>query len=79
MTLNEADKKVHPVETQWHYPIMTKHGFVPETMEATGFVRRYVYNHPDGRKITCNTGVRADYWDGGNWDELDAHLTSRKV
>ena len=82
----EANKKVHLVETQWHYPIMTKYGFVPETKSAIGFVRQYVYAHPEtGRKFECNTGVNSCYWrekqicpssqkGGGLWSLLEEHL-----
>lgn len=78
---NRANERVHPVETQWHYPIMTKHGFVPETKEGIGFVRNYVYVHPTlGCRIRCNTGCNADYWrdesksGGGYWLELEPYL-----
>ena len=76
----EADKAIHPVEKQWHYPKMTKYGYVPETKEAVGFVRKYVYVHPTtGNKVTCNTGVNADYWSaadgtGGYWSDLEPYL-----
>lgn len=74
---NEVDKKVHPVEDQWHYKYLVPHGFVPETKEGVGFVRRYVYRHPDGRFIACSTGASADYWEGsdgkwGYWATLEA-------
>lgn len=77
---NEADKKIHPVETQWHFPIMTAAGFIPETTEGVGFVRSYVYTHPDGRKIRATTGVNGDYWNdmtvnkGGYWCDLKAYV-----
>jgi hypothetical protein len=76
----KANQKVHKVETQWHHPILTKYGFVPETKVAVGFVRVYVYEHPEtGRRVCCNTGVNADYWSeegrgGGYWSELEPHL-----
>lgn len=79
-TFDEANKAVHPVEKQWHYPIMTKHGFVAETTEAVGFVRAYTYKHPDGRVIQCNTGCSSDYWTDmgtkatGYWNSLEAHV-----
>jgi hypothetical protein len=79
-SFEQANKAVHPVETQWHFPIMTKHGFVAETKERTGFVRAYVYSHPlTGAKYTVSTGVSADYWEGpagsrGYWADLDPHL-----
>lgn len=61
-SFEEANKTVHPVEKQWHFPILTKHGFVAETKEGVGFVRSYVYKHADGREIVCTTGLNADYW-----------------
>ena len=76
----KADKKVHPVESQWHYPILTKYGFIAETKEAPGFVRAYTYKHPDGRSIKCNTGVNSDYWTDFDtkkfsyWSELEPYL-----
>ena len=80
-----ADEKVHPVETQWHYQIMVKAGFLPLTKEAVGFVRKYNYEHPDGRKITVATGVNADYWDDttsgehGYWSTLEPYLKSMSI
>lgn len=55
-------------------------GFVPETKEAVGFVRSYVYHHLDGRRIRVSTGVSGDYWNdlvtskGGYWCDLEAHV-----
>lgn len=80
MNFEEANKAVHPVETQWHYPILTKHGFVPETKEAVGFVRAYIYKHEDGRVIKCSTGVSSDYWTDmatakfGYWSDLEKYI-----
>ena len=77
---NEADKKVHLVKDQWHYPIAIKYGFVPITMEAIGFVRSYQYEHPNGHRIVCATGYNRDYFEGispkgcGLWSELEAFL-----
>jgi hypothetical protein len=83
MDINEADKKVHPVETQWHHPIMTKYGYVPDTKEAVGFVRSYTYTHPGtGHSVIATTGYSADYWNdmaskkSGYWRELEPHLLS---
>jgi len=77
MTLDEADKKVHAVKTQWHYPILTKYGFEPLDKEKQGLVRRYRYQKGNDI-ITCNTGVNADYWSGagggGYWSELEPYL-----
>ena len=67
---NEANKTVHKVENQWHYPKMTLHGFVPETKEGIGFVRRYKYRHPISNEIIeCVTGSHADYWESDNLKE----------
>jgi hypothetical protein len=82
---NDANKKVHPVETQWHYKTLTDAGFNPETKEATGFVRKYKYQHPDGRQIVCTTGASADYWEdpktkkSGYWGELENHVSQPAV
>lgn len=63
MTFEEADKIVHPVETQWHYPIFTKYGFVPLTKEGIGFVRNYKYEHPTLKHfVSTTTGYNSDYW-----------------
>jgi hypothetical protein len=60
---NEADKIVHPVEGEWHYPILTKYDFIPVTQEGIGFVRSYLYQHiPTMRMMRLTTGVNADYW-----------------
>lgn len=81
MTFEEANKAVHPVETQWHYPILTKFGWLPETKEGVGFVRSYVYKHPSyDFLITCTTGASADYWERsdtqqcGYWASLEPEL-----
>lgn len=56
-----ADRVVHPVETEWHYERMTRHGFVPDEKSGIGFVR--AYNYRKGNiKIRVATGVNADYW-----------------
>lgn len=79
-SFEEANKTVHLVETQWHFPILTKHGFVAETKEGVGFVRSYVYKHEDGREIVCTTGASADYWTDkhanatGYWGTLEKHI-----
>lgn len=79
----KANSVVHKVETQWHYPILTKYGYVPITKEATGFVRCYVYQHPETKhEIKAHTGANCDYWTdskyptkGTNyWADLDPHL-----
>lgn len=79
--LNEADQVVHLVEDQWHYPILNKFGWIPINREGRGFVRNYVYRHPDYIfSIKCTTGVSADYWSrsdtdqGGYWGSLEDAL-----
>ena len=84
MDFNEANEKVHLVETQWHYKILTKYGWEAVTKEQTGFVRNYTYSHPlTSMTIVCTTGVNADYWTlldgnksiiGGYWCDLEPHL-----
>ena len=75
-----ANNKVHPVETQWHYPILTKYDFKPLTPSQTGFVRTYQYQNDAGHQITVTTGSNADYWrddtvtGGGYWASLEPHL-----
>lgn len=75
-----SNKKVHPVETQWHYPVMVSFGFEPVTKEAVGFVRTYEYFHPAGHHIKVSTGVNSDYWTNlknkemGYWSELESYL-----
>ena len=39
---DKANQKIHKVEDQWHYPLMTKYKFEPITKEAVGFVRKYI-------------------------------------
>ena len=75
----QADRVVHPVEKEWHYPILIKYGYVPITKEAVGFVRFYDYEHPITKhKIKARVGVNADYWSaddsGGYWSELEPYL-----
>ena len=82
-TFEQANKTVHPVTTQWHYPILTKHGYVADTKEAVGLVRCYTYTHPTTKhSMLLTTGMSSDYWTDkrtgkvGYWNELDTHLTS---
>lgn len=76
-----GNKKEHPVETQWHYPIMTDAGFEAVTKSGTGFVRSYDYEKSD-HKVTVTTGANADHWEDkttgnrGLWKELEPHLKS---
>lgn len=75
----DADKHVHPVELQWHYPILTKYGYVPITKTGIGFVRRYTYENPvTKRTILVATGASSDYWEDGDdygyWRALEPHL-----
>lgn len=81
MNFEEANKKCHPVNTQWHYPILIEHGYVALTQEAVGLVRTYVYEHPTTKhQISCTTGAHADYWTDkqngaqGYWADLAPHL-----
>jgi len=78
---SDADKKVHSVEDQWHYPIMTKYGYVALDKTGVGFVRSYKYEHPETkRRIIVSTGYSADYWNDkedeafGYWTDLEPHL-----
>lgn len=76
-----ANKKEHPVEKEWHYPIMTRHGFEPVTKIAVGLVRSYLYKHPDGCEVRVATGASRDYWTAlnrqGDWHKLEAFLEGR--
>lgn len=81
LSFEAADKKVHPVETQWHYPIMLRNGFDAVTQEGIGFVRSYVYVNPRSmRSIVCTTGSSSDYWTDaktkkmGYWRDLEPYL-----
>jgi hypothetical protein len=77
--LNEADRAMHPVAKQWHYPIMVRYGFEPVTKEAQGFVRTYEYRMA-GHVIRVTTGYNTDSWTDvtrgktGLWAELEPHL-----
>lgn len=62
MTFDQANQQEHPVETQWHYPILIAQGFQAETKTAPGFVRAYTYAHPNGARVQCVTGYSADHW-----------------
>lgn len=78
-TLEEANEVIHPVESEWHYPIVTAAGFIPEVKEAKGLVRSYIYRHPNGVSVSCNTGYSCDYWrssDGfhGYWADLQPYV-----
>ena len=79
MTFAEANKTIHPVETQWHYKMMVDSGFAPLDKEKEGFVRSYRYSKGD-RIIQCTTGSSRDYWSDaktgeyGLWGDLEDHL-----
>ena len=79
-TITEADQVVHKVENQWHYSIMTRHGYTPIDKEQKGFVRRYKYENAKGKTVVVSTGVHCDYWsaeDGsGYWGTLEAYLNT---
>lgn len=75
----KAEKTEHPVEKQWHYPIMINFGYVPLTPSQIGFVREYIYEHPVSRhQIHLHTGVNVDYWrdssNNGYHSSLKQHL-----
>jgi len=79
-------EKVHSVESQWHYTIMTKYGYKTEVRERKGLVRSYNYSSSnDCKDITCSTGVNGDHWftrsECGGWaggyaGELEDYLRS---
>lgn len=72
---------VHPVEKQWHYPIMTKYGFKPQDLSGVGLVRFYKYTK-DNVMISCHTGVHQDYFIHGSktgiWSELENYIKEMK-
>lgn len=63
MDFETANKVMHPVEKEWHYPVLARYGYTSPTPPQEGFVRAYFYNHPKGRIIRVNTGVSCDYWE----------------
>lgn len=79
LDFERANQKIHLVEDQWHFPVMTKHGFVASNKEAPGFVRDYVYTKGEER-IRLSTGVSSDYWTdlrtkkSGYWSDLEKYL-----
>lgn len=88
----DANKTIHPVESQWHYPIMTKHGYKAITKTGVGFVRSYMYVHPvSGKTFKLTTGSSADYWSEvlpegstetagwGYWSKLEPYLEKVSV
>ena len=52
----------HPVETQWHYELLTRYGYVAKTKYAVGSIRSYDYAHRSGGHIRVTTGNRSDFW-----------------
>lgn len=78
--IQQADRRLHNVENEWHYPILTAAGFEAKTKTGVGFVRCYQYVHLTGHIITVTTGVSRDYWHDktakatGLWRELEPHL-----
>jgi hypothetical protein len=72
---DEANRKVHAVEDQWHYKYMTEFGFVPLDKTGVGFVRTYRYEHPKTKhRINVTTGFNSDYWDDQNTGDYGYHL-----
>lgn len=80
--MTAANETIHPVEKQWHYPIMTRYGYVSTDQPQQGFVRSYTYSHPNGHSIKVSTGYSSDYWNDlcgkaeGYWSTLEPHLQS---
>lgn len=85
-SFSEANKTVHKVEDQWHYTIMIKYGWIPDTLIGIGFVRTYNYYHPElPNVLAITTGSRADYWSDttvkealGYWSKLEPYLKTLK-
>lgn len=83
MNFDKADKIIHKVQDQWHYPILVKYGFKPETESAIGFVRKYIYTNGN-HTIIASTGSNKDYWsnsktyNSGYWFSLEPYLKSLK-
>lgn len=82
--LNKADKHVHPVETQWHYPILTKYGYKANTKEGIGLSRSYTYQHPIQPPVKVTTGINGDYWESEDrgkysywWSGLELYLKNK--
>lgn len=84
-SFEEADRVAHPVDKEWCYDVLTARGFTAENREDVGFVRKYVFWHPDGRGIRWRVGVNANYFEfwnpceghwvpGGYWNDLIEHL-----
>ena len=75
---------MHKVESEWHYPIMTKYGYVSNTPSGKGFVRYYDYTNPEtGHSINLTHGYSRDYWTDKTTDEegyprsLENHLKNK--
>jgi hypothetical protein len=85
VNFEEANKVVHLVEKQWHYPILVAHGYIANTPTGVGFVRSYEYSNAAGHRMRLTTGVRADYWEDlatgqlGYWAELEPHLKAKEA
>jgi hypothetical protein len=82
ITYEQANQRVHLVETQWHYPILINAGFIPETLVQTGTDRKYKYTHKDGHTLICKSSDQAEYWLNtrtgtlGYWRDLVTYLVS---
>lgn len=78
MSMKEANKVIHPVETEWHYPTMMKYGFEAVTKSGTGLVRSYYYRK-DNHLVRVTTGFNSDHWSDnrggqGLWGDLEHNL-----
>lgn len=85
LDFDAADEVVHDVKSEWHYPILSKFGYEPQTDTGTGFVRSYIYRHPaSGHEMRLATGVNSDYWEDvktrkmGYWGTLEDYLNSQQ-
>lgn len=87
--LESVDDKEHPIEKEWHYPVLTAHGFTSADKVKKGMVRSYKYTsseYPD-HVITMTTGANSDHWeDKGNASGIGSSikqhlfkLTGKKV
>ena len=57
------NEKIHPVENEWHFKILSPLGFLPEQDSAKGFVRKFDYiHHETGIEVTASSGASSDHW-----------------
>lgn len=58
----EAEKEVHRVEDEWHFPVLTLFNFQPIEKQTVGRIRVYHYKNETQNIIKAAFSYGAFYW-----------------